>query len=62
MTSSLGQASAVTPLLQAQNLSKRFGGLVAVNDVSLSLFKVAFSLNHARYLPSRLPILVTFVV
>jgi len=36
MTSSLGQASAVTPLLQAQNLSKRFGGLVAVNDVSLS--------------------------
>jgi branched-chain amino acid transport system ATP-binding protein len=39
MTSSSGQASAVTPLLQAQNLSKRFGGLVAVNDVSLSLFK-----------------------
>ena len=26
-------------LLQAKGLSKRFGGLLAVNDVSLSLFK-----------------------
>ena len=27
------------PLLQARGLSKRFGGLLAVNDVSLSLYK-----------------------
>lgn len=39
MTNTLGQTQQSNPLLQAQNLSKRFGGLLAVNDVSLSLFK-----------------------